>query len=197
MKQMLLNNLKNEIFSCNKCSICKSKQVFFCGNPDANVMLIGEAPGKDEVKFCKPFVGAAGKNLTSYLEELNIDREKDLYITNVVKCRPTPKENPNKNKKPDDNEIKSCIHFLKKEIEIVNPKLIVLCGGTSYKALTNKKSFKIGEIRGKYFNLQVNNSNYEAVTIYHPSYLMQYAKPEQIDVTKKDLNAIKNYLDLK
>ena len=151
MKQTLLNNIKKDLYNCSKCDICTKKQVFFCGNYNADIMLIGEAPGREEVKESKPFVGAAGKILTSYLEEIGINREKDLYITNVVKCRPTPLDNPNKNKKPNDEEINSCIHFLIKEIEIVKPKLIVLCGGTSYKALTNKKSFKIGEIRGKLF----------------------------------------------
>ena len=97
MKQTSLNKLKDKLLTCSKCAICKQKQVFSCGNCNAKVMFIGEAPGRDEVKELKPFVGAAGKNLTSYLEEVGIDRENDLYITNVVKCRPTPLDNPNKN----------------------------------------------------------------------------------------------------
>ncbi len=197
MKQTSLNKLKDKLLTCSKCAICKQKQVFSCGNCNAKVMFIGEAPGRDEVKELKPFVGAAGKNLTSYLEEVGIDRENDLYITNVVKCRPTPLDNPNKNKKPDNEEINSCIHFLIEEIDIVKPELIVLCGGTSYKAITNKKSFKIGEVRGKIFDIEINSNMYKAITIYHPSYLMQYAKPHQIEETKDDLKVIKTYLDLK
>lgn len=196
-KQTLLNDLKKEVLQCKKCRICKCNQVFSCGNCDSKIMLIGEAPGKDEVKNKKPFVGAAGKNLTSYLEETDIDRESDLYITNVVKCRPTPIDNPNKNKKPDNGEIRNCLPFLLKEIEIIKPKLIVLCGGTSYGALTNKKSFKISDIRGKIFKINLNSVNCDAITIFHPSYLMQYANENQISQTKDDLKLIKSYLDLK
>ena len=197
MKMTLLNNLKKEISACSKCSICTNNQVFSCGNCNAKIMFVGEAPGKDEVKNQEPFVGVAGKLLTSYLNEIGINRNTDLYITNVVKCRPTQANNPNKNKKPDNIEIESCLNFLIKEIDIIKPKLIVLCGSTAYKALTNKKSFKIGEIRGKIFDLNVNLNTYKAITIYHPSYLMQYATQQQINDTKNDLQNIKNYLDLK
>lgn len=197
MKTEMLNNIREELNKCKRCSICTSQQVFFDGNPDAKVVFIGEAPGRDEVKLCKPFVGAAGKNLTNYLNEVGIDRNSDLYITNVVKCRPTKSDNPNKNKTPDSSEIESCVHFLLKEIEIIKPKLIVLCGGTAYKALTGKKSITMGKVRGKFFELKLNGNSYNAVTIFHPSYLMQYATQAQIDITKEDLKNIKTYLDLK
>ena len=196
-KQTLLNDLKNNVLQCKKCSICTCNQVFSCGNPNSSVMFIGEAPGKDEVKELKPFVGQAGKLLTNYFEETLINRNDDLYITNVVKCRPTYKDNPNKNKKPDKDEIKNCLPFLIKEINIIKPKLIVLCGGTSYGALMNKKSFKISEIRGKIFKINIDSTEYDAITIYHPSYLMQYANQIQIDKTKDDLKLIRTYLDLK
>lgn len=192
-----LNKIKQEISQCCKCRICTKNHVFFAGNPDAKIMFIGEAPGKDEVKECKPFVGSAGKFLTKYLEIVGIDREKDLYITNVVKCRPTVIDNPNKNKTPDNDEINSCVHFLVDEIETVSPKLLVLCGLTSYKALTGKKSATMGSVRGKIFQLEVNKKTYNAITIYHPSYLMQYASQKQIETTLEDLKNIKSYLDLK
>lgn len=193
-KTKMLNNIKDELQKCNKCRICTSQQVFFTGNPNAKIMFVGEAPGREEVKECKPFVGGAGKNLTKYLEQVGIDRENDLYITNVVKCRPTKEDNPNKNKTPDLNEINACVHFLFDELEIVQPKLIVLCGATAYKGLTGKNSVTMGKIRGKIFQLEINGKSYDAITIYHPSYLMQYASPAQIDVTIEDLKVIKTYL---
>lgn len=193
-KTKMLNNIKDELQKCNKCRICTSQQVFFTGNPNAKIMFVGEAPGREEVKECKPFVGGAGKNLTKYLEQVGIDREKDLYITNVVKCRPTKEDNPNKNKTPDLNEINACVHFLFDELEIVQPKLIVLCGATAYKGLTGKNSVTMGKIRGKIFQLEINGKSYDAITIYHPSYLMQYASQTQIDVTIEDLKVVKNYL---
>ncbi len=193
-KIKMLNSIKDELKMCNKCRICTSQQVFFTGNPDAKIMFIGEAPGREEVKECKPFVGGAGKNLTKYLEQVGINREKDLYITNVVKCRPTKEDNPNKNKTPDLNEINACVHFLFDEVEIVQPKLIVLCGATAYKGLTGKNSVTMGKIRGKIFQLELNGKSYEAITIYHPSYLMQYASQEQIDTTIEDLKVVKTYL---
>lgn len=192
-----LNSIKDELFACSKCKICTSQQVFFTGNPDAKAVFIGEAPGKDEVKECKPFVGAAGKNLSKYLKDVGIDREKDLYITNVVKCRPTMDGNPNKNKTPESHEVSACVNFLFREIEAVNPKLIVLCGGTAYKALTGKKTITMGKIRGKFFELELNGKIYNAITIFHPSFLMQYASKEQIEITIEDLKNIKSYLDLK
>lgn len=196
-KIMTLNKIRQEISQCCKCRICTKNHVFFVGNPDAKIMFIGEAPGKDEVKECKPFVGSAGKFLTKYLEIVGMDREKDLYITNVVKCRPTEINNPNKNKTPDNDEINACVHFLVDEIETVMPNLLVLCGLTSYKALTGKKSATMSRIRGKIFKLEVNGKNYDTITIYHPSYLMQYASQTQIEATLEDLKNIKSYLDLK
>ncbi len=98
---------------CKACKLSETRNniVFFGGNESARVMLIGEAPGADEDAVGLPFVGRAGKFLTKLLEEAGFDREKDLYITNIVKCRP-----PN-NRKPEPNEISACAPFLEKQIK--------------------------------------------------------------------------------
>lgn len=182
--------------NCHSCEIAsrRDKMVFSAGNPDAKVVFIGEAPGKDENAQGLPFVGRAGQLLNTYLQKIGIDREKDLYITNILKCRPTNPDRPNKDRVPASNEIRNCIGYLYKQIEIVKPNLIVLCGGTSLKTLTGKKSIQISKIRGNIFELELNGNKYNAVAIYHPSYLMQYASKEQKEITLEDLKLIKSYV---
>lgn len=182
--------------NCHSCEIAsrRDKMVFSAGNPDAKVVFIGEAPGKDENAQGLPFVGRAGQLLNTYLQKIGIDREKDLYITNILKCRPTNPDRPNKDRVPASDEIRNCIGYLYKQIEIVKPNLIVLCGGTSLKTLTGKKSIQISKIRGNIFELELNGNKYNAVAIYHPSYLMQYASKEQKEITLEDLKLIKSYV---
>lgn len=182
--------------NCHSCEIAsrRDKMVFSAGNPDAKVVFIGEAPGKDENAQGLPFVGRAGQLLNTYLQKIGIDREKDLYITNILKCRPTNPDRPNKDRVPASDEIRNCIGYLYKQIEIVKPNLIVLCGGTSLKTLIGKKSIQISKVRGNIFELELNGNKYNAVAIYHPSYLMQYASQEQKEITLEDLKLIKSYI---
>ncbi len=196
MKKKMLNNLKEQ---CEKCLACeigtrRDKVVFASGNENARVMFIGEAPGKDENATGVPFVGRAGQLLNTYFEKVGIDREKDLYIANILKCRPTNPDKPNKDRVPAQNEVKNCIGYLYQQIETVKPKLIVLCGGTSLKTLTGKKSIQISKVRGEVFELEINGNKYNAIAIYHPSYLMQYATQAQKDITLEDLKLIKTYV---
>ena len=195
-KEKQLEYLKN---ICEKCYACeigsrRDKMVFSAGNPNAKVVFIGEAPGKDENAQGLPFVGRAGQLLNTYLEKVGINREKDLYIANILKCRPTNPDRPNKDRVPATPEIKNCIDYLYKQIEIVQPNLIVLCGGTSLKTLTGKKTIQISKVRGNVFELELNGHKYNAIAIYHPSYLMQYASQEQKDITLEDLKLIKTYV---
>lgn len=195
-KEKQLDDLKNICEKCYACEIAsrRDKMVFFAGNPKAKVVFIGEAPGKDENAQGLPFVGRAGQLLNTYLEKVGINREKDLYITNILKCRPTNPDRPNKDRVPATFEIKNCIGYLYKQIETVQPDLIVLCGGTSLKTLTGKKSIQISKVRGEAFELELNGFKYNAIAIYHPSYLMQYASQEQKNLTLEDLKLIKTYV---
>ncbi len=196
MKKKMLNKLKDKCENCLACEIGnrRDKMVFSAGNDKASVMFIGEAPGKDENAQGVPFVGRAGQLLNKYFEQVGIDREKDLYIANILKCRPTNPDKPNKDRVPAPVEIKNCIGYLYEQIKCVNPKLIVLCGGTSLKTLTGIKSIQISKVRGEVFELEINGKTYNAIAIYHPSYLMQYATQAQKDITLEDLKLIKTYI---
>ena len=121
-----LEKIKNEVTACTKCELCKTRTnaVPGKGNPNAEIMLIGEAPGRTEDRQGEPFVGAAGKKLTAILEKNGILRSS-VYITNVVKCRPPD------NRVPTENERISCREYLEGEINAINPKIICILGNTA------------------------------------------------------------------
>ncbi|MBR1680752.1 uracil-DNA glycosylase [bacterium] len=181
-KQQMLNDLKQECENCKICEIGKSrtKLVFGSGNPDtAQVVLIGEAPGEQEDLQGVPFVGKAGQFMDEYLEKACIDRKKDLYIINTLKCRPFVIKNPQKgvksNRPPKRKEKQACEAFMLKQIEIIDPKLIILCGNNALKSLCGSK-YTITKVHGRLANLEYNGR--KAVAIYHPSYLISYAHSE-------------------
>ena len=124
MKRKLLDDLKSKCINCASCELHKTRNniVFADGNPEtASVILIGEAPGENEDLQGKPFIGRAGKLLNEFLALVKLSRENDLYIINTVKCRPP------KNRVPSKEEKKACEHFLLSQIEIIDPKIILLC----------------------------------------------------------------------
>lgn len=193
--QTQLNNIKKTCEICKNCPLFERRNnvVFSNGKDNAKIMLIGEAPGKNEDLTGEPFCGVAGRLFNDYLKKSGLNRN-DFYITNILKCRPTDVERPNKDRVPKTEEIKECIHFLYEQIEIIKPELIVLAGGTALKTLTGKKSIQISKVRGQFFDLNVNGITYKATAIFHPSYLRQYAKEAQKEQTLKDLESIrKNY----
>ena len=188
-KELRLNDLKQECINCHKCVLgnTRNNTVFSDGSCDAKIMLIGEAPGADEDATGTPFVGRAGKLLTTLMEETGLSRENDIYITNTVKCRPP------ENRVPSDEEKKLCENFLLKQIEIVKPKVIVLCGATSAKSFLGGK-IKITRIRGKWYKLF---GNIDATVILHPSFLLRKHSEEEGSerwLTKQDLLKIKEFI---
>ena len=190
-KKSLIEELKKDCLSCKKCVLGETRTniVFSSGDVEsAKAILIGEAPGANEDLTGTPFVGKAGKFLDKLLEEVGISREKDLYIINTVKCRPP------KNRVPSKEEKAACRDFLVRQIEIIEPKLLIFCGNTALKSFySNKGSFS--SVRGKLLDISLNNKGYKGIAIYHPSYLMQYATKEQIEMTKEDLRLIKNKIN--
>ena len=196
MKQVKLNQLKQTCEKCTACDLAKTRHnvVFSDGNPEtARAILIGEAPGENEDLTGTPFVGRAGKLLNEFLEKAEFSRQVDFYIINTVKCRPP------KNRVPTEIEKEVCQDFLFKQIEIVDPKLIIFCGATSFKALTGIKT-PISKIRGEYFTSEINGKKYNSIAIFHPSFLLRNHSIEENsprDLFLKDLISIKNYLDLK
>lgn len=194
MKQDKLEELKQE---CNKCKNCilgetRINVVFSDGNPNsAKAILIGEAPGENEDKTGTPFVGRAGKLLNEFLEKVGISRENDLYIINTVKCRPP------KNRVPSDNEKKACEKYLLKQIEIINPEVIIFCGATALKSFWGKK-IQISKIRGEILEIEIGEKTRKCIPIFHPSYLLRYHSLEEgspRSLMLKDLKKIKNLIN--
>ena len=185
-----LEKIREKCLSCQKCDLHKTRTniVFSGGIPNTKLMLIGEAPGADEDVSGTPFVGRAGKLLTQLLEECGISREKDLYICNTIKCRPP------ENREPKPEERQACSKYLEAQINIVRPKLIVLCGATAAKNFLGN-DLKISQIRGNKYTLF---GKIPATVIFHPSYLLRNHS-EEINsprwLTKKDLTAIKKFID--
>jgi len=158
-----LVELNSKICNCQNCALGKTrtKFVFGVGNPNADAMLIGEAPGRDEDLQGEPFVGRAGKLLNDILKAVNFKRE-DVYIANILKCRP-----PN-NRDPLPLEMETCIPYLHKQIELIQPKIILCLGRVAANGLLDKK-LSLGQLR---------ESNYEfngikVMATYHPAALLR------------------------
>ena len=178
-----LKELKNIVLNCNLCNLSKTRTniVFGEGNPHSKIFFIGEAPGRDEDLQGKPFVGRSGQLLTKMIENvLNIKRE-EVYITNIVKCRPP------QNREPEIEEIESCKPYLLKQIDIVKPKIIVTLGRIAFKYLLNEE-IPITKARGNIYNF----NGIKVIPTYHPSYLLR--NPSKKKEAFIDLKLIKEFL---
>lgn len=158
-----LEDLNRLICNCTKCDLHKgrNKFVFGVGNPKADVLLIGEGPGAEEDKQGEPFVGRAGQLLNDILKAINFTRE-EVYIANVVKCRPPG------NRTPLPEEMDSCMPYLLKQIELIKPKLILCLGLVAAGALLKKKD-SLGKLRGKIFEF----NHTKVMVTYHPAALLR------------------------
>ena len=150
---------------CRKCGLCETRThvVFSRGNPEAKLMIIGEGPGQREDETGLPFVGRAGQLLDKILESVNIDRDRDVYICNVVKCRPP------QNRVPTGEEARACRPYLEAQIDFVKPRLVLLAGATSVQAVLSVKD-PISRLRGKWFPFR---NDAKVMPIFHPSYLLR------------------------
>lgn len=178
-----LEILHKEICDCVKCSLghTRTKFVFGVGNPNADLMFIGEAPGADEDAQGLPFVGRAGQLLTKIIEAMEMKRE-DVYICNILKCRP-----PN-NRRPAPEESESCTPYLNKQIELVKPKFIICLGLTSAQWLL-KTNMSLGSLRGKFHNYR----GIQLIVTYHPAALLR--NPEWKKPTWEDMKMFKTAYD--
>jgi DNA polymerase len=169
-----LEIVKQNVIKCTKCDLCKTRtnSVPGKGNFQSNVIFVGEAPGKNEDKNGEPFIGIAGKKLTIALEEAGISRD-EIYITNIVKCRP-----PN-NRVPSNIERNTCQEYLKEEISIIKPKIICILGNTAFNSILGGS--EIIKFRGKV--ARKNNLLY-FITI-HPAATIYNQK--LVDVLKEDI----------
>lgn len=157
--------------------------VFARGNPDANLMVIGEAPGKDEDIQGKPFVGPAGQLLDVMLGAIALGRD-DFYITNVVNWRPPKNRNPNK------GEVEICLPFLHRHITLAKPKILLLVGGVSMTALTGETA--IMKNHGQWRDVEIDGVTYPSLTIYHPAFLLR--RPELKKDAWRDLLMLRERL---
>jgi DNA polymerase len=170
-KKRLLTKTLEELGGCKRCKLHKKRRniVFGEGNPDARLVFVGEAPGADEDIQGKPFVGKAGQLLTRIIQAINLKRS-DVYIANIIKCRPPS------NRDPEDDEIQTCLAFLKKQLEIIQPRIICALGRVAAQTLL-ETDMGITEIRGK-FHLM---GNIKVMPTYHPSYLLRnQAKKKEV-----------------
>ena len=182
-----LTDLELFIKYSNVCALKKNakQMVFADGNPQSKIMLIGEAPGADEDRYGKPFVGQAGQLLDKMLATINLDRNK-VYISNVVPWRP-----PN-NRQPSTEEILQCLPFVQKHIEIINPSIIILLGNTAAKALLTT-NLGITKLRGKWHEYSSLSLLKKIPTraMFHPAFLLRspgfkkHAWDDLIEIEKK------------
>lgn len=181
-KIMTLEEIREEIGDCTRCKLHEGRTnlVFGDGNPRARLMFVGEGPGRDEDMQGKPFVGRSGKLLTKIIEAMGLKRE-DVYICNVVKCRPPD------NRTPEPGEMSTCEQFLFKQIRFIKPEVIVCLGATAAKSILRTKD-SLGSLRGKFHMY----SGTKLMVTYHPAALLRnphFKKPawEDMQVVMKEL----------
>jgi DNA polymerase len=158
-----LEELNSMICNCMKCPLGDTRKnfVFGTGNPHADVLVLGEGPGADEDEQGLPFVGRAGKLLTDILKAIKFERD-EVYIANVVKCRPPG------NRTPYPEEMDCCMPYLKKQVDLIDPKLILCVGLTAAQGLLKKKE-ALGKMRGQIYNFEGR----KVMVTYHPAALLR------------------------
>jgi uracil-DNA glycosylase len=170
--------------NCTRCKLHKARKqiVFGVGNPKAQLVFVGEGPGRDEDEQGEPFVGRAGKLLTQMIEAMSLKRE-DVYICNVVKCRPP------ENRLPEKDEIATCSPFLLRQLGVINPKVICCLGACSAQTLLETTQ-GISRFRGEWFDFR----GAKLIATYHPAYLLR--NPAAKSEVWKDLQKVMAYLGL-
>lgn len=155
--------LEQSIVNCNKCKLCTNRTniVFGVGNKEADIMMVGEGPGADEDREGEPFVGKAGQLMNKALTGLGIKRE-ELYIANIVKCRPPS------NRVPEQEEAEACLNYLRNQVILVKPKIIVLLGSTALKNILGKE-YSITAMRGKW----IEQKGIYYMPTWHPAALLR------------------------
>lgn len=161
--RMTFSRLKEEVTACLKCDLCKTRTnvVFGEGNPEADLMFVGEAPGKDEDLQGRPFVGRAGQLLTKIIEAIGLKRE-DVFIGNVLKCRPP------ENRNPLPSEIVECSPYLLAQIKMIKPRVICALGKFAAQTLLNTET-PISKLRGTFHDYH----GVKLMPTYHPAYLLR------------------------
>jgi uracil-DNA glycosylase len=177
-----LESIRVEIGDCQRCKLAPKRTniVFGSGNPNADLVFVGEAPGFDEDQQGLPFVGRAGQLLTKIIESISLKRE-DVYICNVLKCRPPD------NRNPEPDEVAACNPFLKKQLATIRPK-IVCCLGTFAAQTVLQTASPISKLRGKFFDVD----GIRIIATFHPAYLLR--SPDKKREVWEDMKQIRDEL---
>ena len=172
-----LDELKHQVSKCELCELhqTRTQTVFGVGHPTADWLIIGEAPGVDEDRKGEPFVGRAGQLLTNMLRAIGLARE-EVFIANILKCRPP------KNRDPQHEEIAKCRPYLRQQIRLIKPKIILAVGRIAAQSLLNTDT-PIGRLRGKRFTFE--GTEIPIIATYHPAYLLR--SPQQKRKAWEDL----------
>ena len=175
--------LEKSIINCKECKLCQNRTniVFGTGNKEADLMFIGEGPGADEDKQGLPFVGKAGKLMNEAFKGIGINRE-EVYIANIVKCRPP------QNRVPEQDEAEACLNYLRNQVILVKPKIIVLLGSTALKNILGKE-YGITSARGKW----LEKKGIKYMPTWHPAALLR-DENKKIEFWK-DLKEVRKELD--
>jgi len=181
----LLAALRDEIGDCRRCKLCQARKtiVFGVGDPRATLMFVGEGPGADEDAQGEPFVGRAGQKLNEMIRAIGLER-KDVYIANVVKCRPPG------NRDPEPDEVRTCSPFLFRQIETIEPKVIVALGSPASKTLLDTKA-GITSLRGRWGLFR----GIPVMPTFHPAYLLRKYTAENRQAVFDDLKAARARID--
>ena len=175
-KIALLTAIRERVRVCTKCShlaCSRTQTVFGVGNPDADLMFIGEAPGVDEDQQGEPFVGRAGQLLTRIIKAMNFARE-DVYIANILKCRPDTAPGAFGNRPPTPTEMQTCRPFLVEQIEVIRPSVLVALGAVAVEGLLGMRA-TMRELRGRWHTY----NGIPLMITYHPAYLLRNQAPSE------------------
>jgi len=180
-----LTSLDEIIKKCKKCNLYKTRQntVFGEGDPDSNIMIIGEAPGREEDEAGRPFIGRAGKLLNEFLKSIDLNRDS-VFIANTIKCRPP------ENRDPETAEINACSNYLDQQINFIKPKVLVLLGKVAANRLLGE-DMPMSELRLKKFF--IDKYDIPIIVFYHPAYILR--SPSQKKKVWDDLQYLKGIIN--
>jgi uracil-DNA glycosylase len=191
-KAELLEPIRKRVCACTKCAhlaCSRTQTVFGVGNPDADLMFIGEAPGVDEDQQGEPFVGRAGQLLTKIIKAMNFARE-DVYIANILKCRPDMPSGSFGNRAPTPTEMQTCRPYLVEQIDVIQPKVLVALGAVAVEGLLGMRG-TMRELRGRWHAY----NGIPLMITYHPAYLLRNQAPSEKRKVWEDMLEVLERLD--
>jgi len=160
-----MEKLRQEVLHCRNCPLAQTRRhvIWGEGNPTSELVLVGEAPGADEDDVGRPFIGKSGQLLDKILTACGFTRERHVFITNIIRCRPP------QNRVPAKDEVEACLPFLYRQLDLIDPRIIIPMGATALKKLLQDESIKISRVRGQWLQWQGRL----VMPVYHPAALLR------------------------